>query len=87
MGMKEIQAEAYRRKRLRLLNTQWRKADLKVAECEDRIRAIKRNGAKGWEEEIAKEKMLLIELKAKRLHINIKLSKLSPMFEVGEEIH
>ena len=65
----------------------WRKADLRVAECEDRIRAIKRNGAKGWEEEIAKEKMLLLELKAKRLHINIKLSKLSPLFDVGEEIH
>ena len=31
MGMKEIQAEAYRRKRLRLLNAQWRKADLRVA--------------------------------------------------------
>jgi len=87
MGMKEIQAEAYRRKRLRLLNAQWRKADLRVAELEDNIRALKRNGAEGTAEEKQRRRQVLIALKDKRLKINLQLSKLNPMFQVGEEIH
>jgi hypothetical protein len=87
MGMKEIQAEAYRRKRLRLLNAQWRKADLRVAELEDTIRALKRNGTEGTAEEKQRRRQILIALKDKRLKINLQISKLNPMFQVGEEIH
>jgi len=87
MGMKEIQAEAYRRKRLRLLNAQWRKADLRVAELEDNIRALKRNGSEGTAEEKQRRRQILIALKDKRLKINLQISKLNPMFQVGEEIH
>ena len=80
MGMKEIQAEAYRRKRLRLLNAQWRKADLRVAELEDTIRALKRNGTEGTAEEKQRRRQILIALKDKRLKINLQISKLNPMF-------
>ena len=87
MGMKEIQAEAYRRKRLRLLNAQWRKADLRVAELEDNILALRRNGAEGTADEKQRRKNVLTSLKDKRLKINLEISRLNPMFEVGEEIH
>jgi len=87
MGMKEIQAEAYRRKKLRLLNIKWRKADLKVAQLEENIRQLKRTDQLGTPQDIADRKALMSKLKQKRLAINIKLSKLNPMFEVGEEIH
>ena len=87
MGMKEIKAESYRLKKLRLLNLQWRKADLKVAQLEENIRQLKRTDDLGTPQDIADRKALLLKLKQKRLSINIELSRLNPMFDVGEEIH
>ena len=85
--MKEIKAESYRLKKLRLLNLQWRKADLKVAQLEENIRQLKRTDDLGTPQDIADRKSLLLKLKQKRLSINVELSRLNPMFEVGEEIH
>ena len=87
MGMKEIKAESYRLKKLRLLNLQWRKADLKVAQLEENIRQLKRTDDLGTPQDIADRKALLLKLKQKRLSINVELSRLNPMFDVGEEIH
>jgi len=87
MGMKEIKAESYRLKKLRLLNLQWRQADLKVAQLEENIRQLKRTDDLGTPQDIADRKSLLLKLKQKRLSINVELSRLNPMFDVGEEIH
>lgn len=85
--MKEIKAESYRLKKLRLLNLQWRQADLKVAQLEENIRQLKRTDDLGTPQDIADRKSLLLKLKQKRLSINVELSRLNPMFDVGEEIH
>lgn len=84
MGMKEIKAESYRLKKQMLLNRKWRIANDRVAELEENIRQLKRINNL---EDVADIKALLLKWKQKRLSINVELSRLNPMFNIGEEIH
>ena len=88
MGMKEIKAEAYRRKKLRRLHVQWRKLDNTIEEMEDRIRALKRN-ARPLDEEtdamLKRYKEVLKSCKDKRTKINLDIWNLNPFLSVGEE--
>ena len=88
MGMKEIKAEAYRRKKLRRLHVQWRKLDNTIEEMEDRIRALKRN-ARPLDDEtdamLKRYKEVLKSCKDKRTKINLDIWNLNPFLSVGEE--
>jgi len=88
MGMKEIKAEAFRRKKLRRLHVQWRKIDNTIQEMEDRIRALKRN-ARPLDDEtdamLKRYKEVLKSCKDKRTKINLDIWNLNPFLSVGEE--
>ncbi len=88
MGMKEIKAEAYRRKKLRRLHVQWRKLDNTIEEMEDRIRALKRNARPLDDETDAMLKRyaeVLKSCKEKRTKLNLDIWNLNPFLSVGEE--
>tara|TARA_B100000902_G_C27172262_1_gene844449 strand:- start:455 stop:730 length:276 start_codon:yes stop_codon:yes gene_type:complete len=88
MGMKEIKAEAFRRKKLRRLHVQWRKIDNTIEEMEDRIRALKRNARPLDDETDAMLKRyaeVLKSCKEKRTKINLDIWNLNPFLSVGEE--
>ena len=88
MGMKEIKAEAYRRKKLRRLHVQWRKIDNTIEEMEDRIRALKRNARPLDDETDAMLKRyaeVLKSMKDKRTRLNLDIWNLNPFLSVGEE--
>jgi len=88
MGMKEIKAEAFRRKKLRRLHVQWRKLDNTIEEMEDRIRALKRNARPLDDETDAMLKRyaeVLKSCKEKRTKINLDIWNLNPFLSVGEE--
>ena len=88
MGMKEIKAEAYRRKKQRRLHVQWRKIDNTIEEMEDRIRALKRNARPLDDETDAMLKRyaeVLKSCKEKRTKINLDIWNLNPFLSVGEE--
>ncbi len=86
--MKEIKAEAFRRKKLRRLHVQWRKIDNTIQEMEDRIRALKRN-ARPLDDEtdamLKRYKEVLKSCKDKRTKINLDIWNLNPFLSVGEE--
>ena len=88
MGMKEIKAEAFRRKKLRRLHVQWRKIDNTIEEMEDRIRALKRN-ARPLDDEtdamLKRYKEVLKSCKDKRTKLNLDIWNLNPFLSVGEE--
>jgi predicted nucleic acid-binding Zn-ribbon protein len=88
MGMKEIKAEAYKRKKLRRLHVQWRKLDNTIEEMEDRIRALKRN-ARPLDEEtdrmLKRYAEVLKSCKDKRTKLNLDIWNLNPFLSVGEE--
>ncbi len=86
--MKEIKAEAFRRKKLRRLHVQWRKIDNTIEEMEDRIRALKRNARPLDDETDAMLKRyaeVLKSCKEKRTKINLDIWNLNPFLSVGEE--
>ncbi len=86
--MKEIKAEAYRRKKLRRLHVQWRKLDNTIEEMEDRIRALKRNARPLDDETDAMLKRyaeVLKSMKDKRTRLNLDIWNLNPFLSVGEE--
>mgnify|MGYP003952763999 CR=1 FL=1 len=88
MGMKEIKAEAYRRKKLRRLHVQWRNLDNTIEEMEDRIRALKRNARPLDDETDAMLKRyaeVLKSMKDKRTRLNLDIWNLNPFLSVGEE--
>ncbi len=88
MGMKEIKAEAFRRKKLRRLHVQWRKLDNTIEEMEDRIRALKRNARPLDDETDAMLKRyaeVLKSCKEKRTKLNLDIWNLNPFLSVGEE--
>tara|TARA_R100001463_G_scaffold118304_2_gene174008 strand:- start:411 stop:686 length:276 start_codon:yes stop_codon:yes gene_type:complete len=88
MGMKEIKAEAFRRKKLRRLHVQWRKIDNTIEEMEDRIRALKRNARPLDDETDAMLKRyaeVLKSCKEKRTKLNLDIWNLNPFLSVGEE--
>ena len=86
--MKEIKAEAFRRKKLRRLHVQWGKIDNTIQEMEDRIRALKRN-ARPLDDEtdamLKRYKEVLKSCKDKRTKINLDIWNLNPFLSVGEE--
>ena len=86
--MKEIKAEAFRRKKLRRLHVQWRKIDNTIQEMEDRIRALKRN-ARPLDDEtdamLKRYKEVLKSCKDKRTKLNLDIWNLNPFLSVGEE--